>query len=239
MEPEGSRRTAHARARRASPRMRVAPTPVVPGTITAIDAAVRRPGRFALAIDGRHSGFLSLEAVDRLALRVGGVVDARCALAIDEAVALTTTHDRALAMLAARSRSAAELRRLLLRKGEPASAVELAVGRLRDAGFLDDERFARQYAHAKAAGAGMSRRRISAGLGRLGVAREVAEQAIEEVFADERIDETAALERVAEKKLRTLAKLDAPIRRRRLYAFLARRGHSPDAIAAVIKKLAV
>ena len=45
------------------------------------------------------------------------------------------------------------------------------------------------------------------------------------------------IRRVARKKWASLSKLDEFTRRRRLYAFLARRGHSPDEIAAVLRAL--
>jgi regulatory protein len=55
------------------------------------------------------------------------------------------------------------------------------------------------------------------------------------VFDEEGIDDSASIERVARKKLRTLSKLDAPTQRRRLYAFLARRGFNSDDIARVVR----
>ena len=45
-----------------------------------------------------------------------------------------STYDRALDMLEARSRGVVELRRLLLKKGEPEADVDAAIERLRAAG---------------------------------------------------------------------------------------------------------
>ena len=55
-----------------------------------------------------------------------------------------STYDRALDMLEARARGVAELRRLLIRKGEPEGAVDAAIERLRASGLLDDANYARQ-----------------------------------------------------------------------------------------------
>jgi regulatory protein len=148
-----------------------------------------------------------------------------------------STYDRALDMLEARARAVDELRRLLIRKGEPQPEVDAAIERLRAAGILDDANFARQLARSKALGAGLSRRRIQLELTRRGVARDVSEQAIEEVFAEERVDEDEAIERVARKKLRMLARFDAPTQRRRLFGYLARRGYDSDHIARVVRLL--
>jgi regulatory protein len=148
-----------------------------------------------------------------------------------------STYDRALDMLEARARAVDELRRLLIKKGEPQPEVDAAIERLRVAGILDDATFARQLARSKALGAGLSRRRIQLELTRRGVARDVSEQAIEEVFAEERVDEDAVIERAARKKLRMLARLDVPTQRRRLFGYLARRGYDSDDIARVVRLL--
>jgi regulatory protein len=206
--------------------------------ITAIVPARRRPGRFDVLIDGKPDVTLSIEAVERLHLSVGAAMDEQLSALLRDEAALLATYDRALNLLALRARSAAELRRLLLRKGEPASHVERAVDRLVQAGFLDDASFARQFTRSRVLGAGLSRRRVQGELARRGVARELADAAIDEVFAEESVDEEDTLERVARKKLKSLARFDEATRRRRLFAFLARRGYDVDDIGRVVRVLA-
>src|SRR3954471_19257508 len=89
-----------------------------------------------------------------------------------------STYDRALDMLEARARGVTELRRLLLRKGEPEPDVDAAIERLRSNGVLDDTNFARQLTRSKAAGPGLSRRRIQQELSKRGVARDISDAAI-------------------------------------------------------------
>jgi regulatory protein len=146
-----------------------------------------------------------------------------------------STYDRALDMLEARARASAELRRLLIGKGEPEADVDAAIERLRNAGLLDDANFARQFTRSKALGPGLSRRRLQQELTKRGVSRELSSSAIESVFVEEGVDEAATIERVARKKLRTLSSLDHTVQHRRLYAFLARRGYGSDDIARVIR----
>ena len=146
-----------------------------------------------------------------------------------------STYARALDMLEARARAVTELRRLLIKKGEPPEEVDAALERLRAAGVLDDANFARQLTRSKALGGGHSRRRIQQELAKRGVARDVSDEAIEEVFEEEGIDEAAAIERVARKKLRLLGGLDLATQKRRLFGFLARRGYDSDAIARVLR----
>ena len=197
----------------------------------------RRGGRFDVDIDGMPTSMLSIEAIERFGLAVGGVVDERTFAAIEREVGILQTYDRALNMLAARGRASAELRRLLIRKGEPADRVDVAIERLVSVGFLDDAAFARQFARSKGVSGGLSRRRLQQELGRRGVSRETGSDAIETVFTEEGVDEAAAIERVAQKKLRSLTNLDGPTRRRRLYSFLARRGYDSDEIGRVVRQL--
>ena len=148
-----------------------------------------------------------------------------------------STYDRAVDLLALRPRSVAELRRKLIQKGEPAEAVDAAIERLRGQKLLDDDQFARQFARSKVVGAGASRRRIAMELGRKGVDRETANAAIDEMAESEGIDVSAAIHRVAEKKWKSLSKLDEATATRRLYAFLARRGFNPDEIRSAMQVL--
>lgn len=146
-----------------------------------------------------------------------------------------STYERALDMLEARARASAELRRLLIKKGEPQADVDAAIERLQAAGLLDDANFARQFTRSKVLGPGLSRRRLHQELTRRGLNRELSSDAIEAVFVEEGVDESATIERVARKKLRTLSKLDVDTQRRRLYGFLARRGYDSDDIARTIR----
>lgn len=148
-----------------------------------------------------------------------------------------STYDRAVRMLAARPRSVAELRRLMLRKGLPVEEVDNAIERLIGVGYLDDTAFARQYARSKVLTAGFSRRRIEQELARRGVARRTAENAVAYVFDDESIDESTSLDKMIAKRLRSMTGSDEVTKRRRLFGFLARRGYHPEDIEAAIGRL--
>lgn len=203
--------------------------------ITGIVAAARQPGRFDLLVDGEPFATLSLEALERLQLAVG-----RSIAGLEERIATEAAelrvYDRAVAMLAFRARASKELSRTLVRKGEDRLLVDRALQRLQDQGFLDDAAFARSFTRARVAGAQHARRRVQQELSRKGVAREVADEAIRTVFDEEGFDQRQLVEDAARKKMRTLASLDPVVQRRRLYAFLARRGFDADDIRAVMGK---
>lgn len=197
--------------------------------ISAIVPTARRPGRLDVLVDGNLLATLSLDAIERLRLAVGvqvdGVMDSIAAEAAQLAV-----YDRALNMLAFRARSATELSRSLVRKGAERADVERAIARLQEQGFLDDAAFAQSYTRAKVLGANKSRRRVQQELAQKGVARDVSEAAISAVFEAEGIDQREVVEAAALKKARSMARLEPVVRRRRLYAFLARRGYDSDDI---------
>jgi len=190
-----------------------------------------------LDVDGAEIATLSIEAIERLRLGSGVPFDDRLALEVEREAGILDTYDRALNMLAARGRASADLRRVLIRKGEPADRVTIAIERLERAGFVDDASYARQFTRSKGVGGGLSKRRVQQELAKRGVARDVSDEAIETVFVEEGVDEEASIERVARKKLRSLSSVDDATRKRRLYSFLARRGYDSDAIGRVLRIL--
>jgi regulatory protein len=106
---------------------------------------------------------------------------------------------------------------------------------LKEQGFLDDAAFAQSFARAKVVGASQSRRRVQQELSRKGVARDVSDAAIDVVFEEEGVDAFAIVAEAARKKLRSLAKLEPAVRKRRLYGFLARRGYDGEHIRSAMK----
>jgi regulatory protein len=209
--------------------------PPVGGVITGIVASPRAPGRFSIIIDGRPAHTLGLAAIERLKLSVGQSTIGREEIIAREE-GLLRTYDRAVMMLAARGRAAKDLERQLVRKGEAADFARLAVERLRAEGFLDDESYARSFVRSKSAGAGLARFRLKQELGRQGVDRAVADEAIAEVFEEESVDEVATATALASKRIRSLRDADPQSQRRRLYAFLARRGYPPSVISTAIEQ---
>jgi regulatory protein len=205
-------------------------------TITQITEHPRKPGRYIIDVDGREFAVVTADALAATKARIGVVVDDRLAAQLHEANELTAAYDRALDLLAFRARSARELQRRLVQKGVTAERADRVIAKLKDVGLIDDADFARQLARSKAA-RGASRRRLHQELFKRGVSRDVADEAVDTVLEEENVDEVAVAERVARKRLPALAAADAPTRRRRLYAFLARRGHDSETIREVMDRV--
>jgi regulatory protein len=203
-------------------------------TITAIAPVPRHPGRFEVLVEGKRFATLSLDVIERLGLVVGGTVAGAEERIAHEAAAIKV-YDRALTMLAFRARSSAELARSLVRKGEPKELADRAVARLQEQGLLNDAAFAESFTRAKVLGAQQSKRRVQQGLARKGVARSITDEAIATVFEEEGVDQREVVEQAARKKLRSLMRLDPVVRRRRLYAFLARRGYDGEDIRVAMQ----
>ena len=148
----------------------------------------------------------------------------------------TAAYNKAIECLARGAKSTRDLGRWLARREHALEDVGAVIARLTELGLLDDAAFALAFARSRATARGMSRRRIQAELAKRGVARELVDAAIAEVMTDESVDERAMVEAAAAKKLRTLAKLEPDVQRRRLYGFLARKGYAPDLVRETVAK---
>lgn len=144
----------------------------------------------------------------------------------------TTVKDRALRLLAVRSRSRHELRMRLLRAGYEPEEVDAALGDLETVGLVDDERFARELAEHQRR-RGMGRRAGMAALRTKGVDRELAERTLEEVQPED--DAELAFE-LASARLERLRALPPHVIQRRLVAFLIRRGYEPIIAGAAVRR---
>ena len=204
--------------------------------ITNITEHPRKPGRYVIDVDGKEFAIVSAETLSETKTRVGVVVDDRLAARLNDASEDAAMYDRALNLLAFRARSARELERRLTMKGESRERAQRVIEKLRVVGLINDADFARQVARSKVSG-GASKRRLQQELFKRGVARDVADQAVAEVLEDESVDELAVAERIARKRLPSLASADAATQRRRLYAFLARRGHDGETIRTVMDRV--
>jgi regulatory protein len=146
---------------------------------------------------------------------------------MDDSLPAHTDHARAIDLaykaLAARARTVSELRTFLERKRIEPSAIEAAVEELSQSGFLDDERYAHQFAEDKRTldlwGAG----RIARDLERRGVEPQLVEAACATQSRNDELD--SALVLLNER----LPQLPADDRARdKAWRLLVRRGYEPE-----------
>ena len=135
--------------------------------------------------------------------------------------------------------TATTLRLRLLRMGFDAAAAEAAVGALRDRSLLDDERFARAWVADRAPRKGYGRQRLEQELRARGIARDIIAAVLTVYTPEEELDQATA---AAERRWRqiTAGRSDPDIvsARRRLTAWMQRRGFPSAIIAQVIRTVA-
>ena len=138
----------------------------------------------------------------------------------------------ALRMLARRPYSLAEMRRALERKFPDSDQVRTAIARLRELHYLDDKKFAEQYASSLVRNRAFGRQRIRRELKAKLVDYRQIEPALSQAF--EETSEHDLLEQTLDKKLRTLR---LPLTRAKLATLcqsLMRRGfRAGDVLKAV------
>ncbi|HKG24646.1 MAG TPA: RecX family transcriptional regulator [Thermomicrobiales bacterium] len=204
-----------------------------PSRVTAIETQQRDPERVNVFIDGAFAfGLPALVAVQE-SLRVGDALSeeriARLRALDEQAKAVNA----AMNLLARRPRSEREIRDRLKRKGYPPETIDAAVGKLEGWRYLDDEAFARYWVENREANKPRGRRLLEQELRLKGVDRETIRQTIDET----ELDESSAALSLARTKLRTYGKLDPAVARRRLGAFLVRRGYGYDVVKPVLDQL--
>jgi regulatory protein len=147
------------------------------------------------------------------------------------------TFERAVKLLAAKPRSVAELRERLLRSKEAdAAVVETVISRLREYGYLDDERFAFSYASLKVKQRPVGRRRLERDLKLKKVENTVANEALELVYAE--TSEEQLIDRAIAKRLRIRGRPRNRAEAKSLFDHLLRQGFEFELVSEKVRSLA-
>ena len=140
---------------------------------------------------------------------------------------------RAVKLLAAKPRSVAELRERLLERCSNKAIVETVIARLREYGYLDDERYALGYASAKVRQQPIGRRRLQQSLQLKKVDRAVVDEALEQVFAETSEDEL--IDRAIEKRVRLRGQPKTRAEAKSLFDHLLRRGFPFELVSEKVR----
>ena len=148
------------------------------------------------------------------------------------------TFERAIKLLAAKPRSVAELRERLLRgKSVRAneSVVETVIARLREYGYLDDERFAFSYASSKVKQRPIGRRRLQRDLKLKQVENDVADEVLEQVYAE--TPEEQLIDRAIEKRIRLRGRPRTRAEAKSLFDHLLRQGFEFELVSEKVRSI--
>jgi len=178
-----------------------------------------------LRVHKKHFGKLPLEE--------GQCVDPEEYIDRMAALQFADCYEAGLTVLDQAACASGDMKRKLTRKGYVEPAVEAAVEKLKEVGFLDDLRYAQRLAQSqlkKPVGAYAVKRKLRA--------KYLSEEAVEaamEGFDDDQ--QTAACKSAAEKLYRKYAVLPPREGRAKLSQALARRGFCWDAISSAVEEV--
>ena len=203
--------------------------------LTALEPDPRRPGTLRVEVDGVRFGAVPEELARAAGLAVGRALDGALHARLTEAADAEGAFRTVLRALERRSFARADLGRRLVRKGHPRAAVEAALVRAHELGLLDDAAFARDYVQTRAArGRGPSR--LVRDLLAMGVERAHIDRAVAAQWPDGG-DRTDVPQALAAKRAAQLGSLPRPVKRRRVLAYLARRGFAGRDISELVARV--
>jgi regulatory protein len=147
------------------------------------------------------------------------------------------TFQRAVKLLAAKPRSVAELReRLLEGKDTSEAIVETVIARLREYGYLNDERLAFGYASYKVKQKPVGRRRLERDLKLKKIEGKVADEALELVYAE--TSEEQLIDQAIAKRLRIRGRPQNRAQAKSLFDHLLRQGFPFELVSEKVRSLA-
>ena len=186
--------------------------------------------------DGRTFA-VALGALSETGATRGGVaLDAVAVAYLVRESAITDLSDRAVNALARGRKTRRELETRLRRVQPDATLIGEALDRLTAIGVLSDE----EVAHAEAAARlrrGEAPAKVRQVLRRKGVEGRIVNEAVSAAVSEDGFDEVSACRALAEKRVRALGVKEPAVLRRRLVAFLQRRGFGGSVIGQVLREV--
>jgi regulatory protein len=202
--------------------------------ITALIPELRGPGSIRIEVDGERFASVSPDVVRSHGLQVGRELDEALRARLEAAADVEAAYRTALRSIERRSFARADLGRRLRRKGHAHEAVEAALARAAEQGLLDDAAFAANYVETRSA-RGRGPLRLSRDLMAMGVDRGIVDRA---VAAHAGASEGSGLPlALASKRAAQLRDLPRHVKRRRVLAYLARRGYSGRDITELVGRV--
>jgi regulatory protein len=203
--------------------------------ITALLPEPQGTGSVRIEVDGERFGSVAPEVVSAEQLRTGRELDEALLARLAAHAEIEATYRTAVRAVERRSFARADLGRRLRRKGHAPQAVEAALERLVERGFLDDAAFAANYVETRAA-RGRGPLRLARDLGAMGVERGIIARALAAHAGSADVAGDVP-RKLAAKRAAQLGDLPRHVRRRRVLAYLARRGFSGREVTDMVGKL--
>lgn len=204
--------------------------------LTGLAPDPRRPGYRHLEVDRGRFASLPESSLAPLGLTVGSPLSPGTLARLHALADVEAAYRAAARALSRRPHARVDLARRLLQKQHPPAAVEAALDRLSMQGVLDDRRFAEHFVAVQGA-RGRGPARLLRDLGRQGVDRETAERTVRQATVVEGLGGVNAIRAVATRRARQLEGLPVDVARRRLLAYLGRRGYRGGLVRRLVEEL--
>jgi regulatory protein len=198
--------------------------------ITALKAQRKNPNRINVYLDGEYS--FGLARIVAAWLKIGQILNAEDIERLKQQDTFEVAYQRSLRFLSYRPRSETEMRRKLNEQGFEAAVLDATIQRLKENGLLGDEKFAQDWVENRSAFRPRSKRLLALELRQKGVAEEEIQKALAETE-----DENSLAYQTAAAYARRLASVDWETFRKRLGAFMARRGFTYGTIAPILRRV--
>jgi regulatory protein len=197
--------------------------------ITALKAQKKNPHRVNVHLDGEFA--FGLARIIAAWLKVGQELSNHKITELLAQDAEELAYQRALKLIAYRPRSETEIRNNLLKHKVSDHVISSTLARLREASLVDDRAFGRAW---------VENRTEFRPRGKFALRYELRKKGIEEEFIDEileSVDEEHLAYQASIKKCRQLKNLDEKEFKKKLLAFLSRRGFDYDTAYVTVAKL--
>ena len=200
--------------------------------ITAIKVQRRNTERVNIFLDGEFA--FGLTRVLAGFLQVGQILGEEKIAALQAEDEMEMAYLRAINFLSYRPRSSAEIRKNLKKYEVPELCIEPTIERLEKKGFLNDADFARSWVENRNTFRPRGGRALRAELRLKGLSDELIQSTLDEMVNEEELVYSAGI-----KKAKKLVKqnLEWQDFRKKLAAFLARRGFSYGVISPILSQL--
>jgi regulatory protein len=207
-----------------------------PGAITSLESQKKNPKRISVFIDHAFGLGLHQDVLLQHNLYTGRLLDAETLQVLIHADALLRAKEMALQYLGHRARSSHEVRQKLSQSGFDDGIIDQVTQRLHELGYLDDRSFTRHFVRDRFRARGYGPRRLQADLYRMGIGSNLIEETLQAELQDDDLF-TAALEQGRKRWKRLSRESDSLKKRKKLYDYLLRRGHTHETTQQVADQL--
>lgn len=143
-------------------------------------------------------------------------------------------RNKALSLLSYRARSRKELEDKLKKKKYDSELINKCLDNLEKTGLINDNAFAKGWIKNRLSSKPKGKRILQRELEQKGINGNIIKDVMNETY--ETVDEVGLVKDLAERKWKSLSRLDFQKANQRLFSYLARRGFGYDIISKVMKE---